>query len=154
MRFAAGPPSTAMAGPPQFDRHNSDQPGGAICYRCQASSIRALALWPWLRRIRYQGANTVSLERSVVQPLVPLELVETGEQALSEVESCVVAGMPVVTCLLLASSFYEALKTELRRTDRADYQKKAILAAAAEQCSRTAFVTISPEAVLNELRAA
>ena len=96
----------------------------------------------------------MSLERSVVQPLVPLELVETGEQALSEVESCVAAGMPVVTCLLLASSFYEALKSELRRTDRADYQKKAILAAAAEQCSRTAFVTISPEAVLNELRAA
>jgi hypothetical protein len=68
----------------------------------------------------------VSLECSVVHSLVPLELVETGEQALSEVESCVTAGMPVVTCLLLASSFCEALKAEPRRTDRADYQKKAI----------------------------
>ena len=90
----------------------------------------------------------------MVQPLVPLELVETGEQALSEVERCVAANGSIVKCLLLASSFYEALKAELQRTDRADYQKNAILAAAARQCSITAFASISPEAVLKELRAA
>jgi hypothetical protein len=61
----------------------------------------------------------------VVQRLVPLELVEAGEQAVSAVERCVAADGPVVKCLLLASSFYEALKAELQETDRADYEKKS-----------------------------
>ncbi len=95
-----------------------------------------------------------ALERVVVQGVVPLELVEAGEQAASAVERCVAANGSIVKCLLLASSFYEALKAELQRTDRVDCQKNAILAAAAEQCSLTAFASISPEAVLNELRAA
>jgi hypothetical protein len=50
--------------------------------------------------------------------------------------------------------FYEALRTEMRRTERWDHGKMGLLAAAAEQCSKTDFAAISSEAVLIELRAA
>lgn len=49
--------------------------------------------------------------------IVPPELVEVGRQALSAVEKSVASGAPLVLCLLAASSFYEALQAELRRTE-------------------------------------
>jgi hypothetical protein len=86
--------------------------------------------------------------------IVPLELVEAGERAVSDVESSVASGAHVLRCLLLASRFYEALRDELRRTERGDFRKRALLAAAAERCNSAAVERITPQALLTELRAA
>jgi hypothetical protein len=80
--------------------------------------------------------------------------VEAGQRAVSDVEGGVASGAHVVSCLLLASRFYEALRDELRRTELGDIRKQALLAAAAERCSRAACATITPQAVLAELTAA
>jgi hypothetical protein len=86
--------------------------------------------------------------------VVPAKLVELGEQALVEVTSSVERGAPVVLCQLQASSFYEALKIELREKTESDAAKRDMLAAVAGQCDRISIASISPGALLGELRSA
>jgi hypothetical protein len=86
--------------------------------------------------------------------VVPAELVELGEQALVEVTNGVERGAPVVHCQLLASSFYEALKIELQEKTKSDAAKRDMLIAVAGQCDRIAIPSISPGALLGELKSA
>ena len=65
----------------------------------------------------------------MTQRIVPFELVEAGQRAVSDVEGGVASGAHVVSCLLLASRFYEALRDELRRTELGDIRMQALLAA-------------------------
>ena len=81
------------------------------------------------------------------------ELIELGQQALAAVSSSVARGAPLVKCQLLASQFYEALRHELRESSQAE-AKRNILIAAANQCHRTATASISPDAMVGELRRA
>jgi hypothetical protein len=84
--------------------------------------------------------------------VMPAELVELAEQALVEVTNSVESGAPVVLCQLQASGFYEALKIELRDRTESDAVKRDMLAAVAGQCDRIAIASISPGALLGELR--
>src|SRR6266852_6624003 len=81
------------------------------------------------------------------------ELIELGQQALAAVSSSVARGAPLVKCQLLASQFYEALRHELRESSQAE-AKRNILIAAANQCHRTATASISPDAMVGELKRA
>jgi hypothetical protein len=85
---------------------------------------------------------------------MPAELVELGEQALADVAKSIARGAPVVHCQLLASSFYEALKHELREKTQSDAAKRQTLAAVACQCDRIAVASITPSALVGELRCA
>jgi hypothetical protein len=85
---------------------------------------------------------------------MPAGLVELGEQALAEVANGVEQGAPVVHCQLLASSFYEALKTQLRENAKSDTAERDRLVAVAGQCDRIAIASISPGALLGEFRSA
>jgi hypothetical protein len=80
------------------------------------------------------------------------ELIELGQQALAAVSSSVARGAPLVKCQLLASQFYEALRHELE--SQGDSAKRSVLIAAANQCHRTATASITPDAMLGELRRA
>ena len=46
--------------------------------------------------------------------MLPSQLIELGQQALTDVRISVANGEPLVRCQLLASEFYEALKRALR----------------------------------------
>jgi hypothetical protein len=81
-------------------------------------------------------------------------LIDLGQQALAAVSGSVGRGAPLVKCQLLASQFYEALRHELRDTSQADFARRNMLIAAANQCHRTATATISPDAMLGELKRA
>ena len=82
------------------------------------------------------------------------ELIELGQQALAAVSSSVARGAPLVKCQLLASQFYEALRHELRESSHASVAKRTMLIAAANQCHQTATASITPDAMLGELRRA
>jgi hypothetical protein len=82
------------------------------------------------------------------------ELVQLGQQALAAVANGVAKGAPLVKCQLLASQFYEALRLELRESSQADVADRNMLIAAAGRCRRTATVSISPDAMLSELKRA
>ena len=82
------------------------------------------------------------------------ELIELGQQALAAVSSSVATGAPLVKCQLVASEFYEALRHELQGSSEADAGRRTILIAAANQCHRTARVSISPNTMLDELKRA
>src|ERR1700730_6445373 len=56
------------------------------------------------------AAQPTPMEASVV----PSQLVELGQQALTDVRISVANGEPLVRCQLLGSEFYEALKRPLR----------------------------------------
>ena len=86
--------------------------------------------------------------------MVPAELIELGEQALVAVTSSIAKGAPLVQCQLLASRFYEALKHELREESQLDTAKRDMLIAVAGRCDRVAAASISPGALLGELRSA
>jgi hypothetical protein len=82
------------------------------------------------------------------------ELIQLGQQALSAVASGVARGAPLVKCQLLASQFYEALRSELRESSQADVARRKMLIAAVNQCHRTAIASTTPAAMLQELRSA
>jgi hypothetical protein len=86
--------------------------------------------------------------------VVPSQLVELGRQTLGAVERSLAAGAPRLQCQLLASDFYELLQRELQESSEADPAKRMTLAAAARHCDRIASQTISPSAMVRELRAA
>jgi hypothetical protein len=64
----------------------------------------------------------------------------------------VTGGACAVRLQLLASQFYEAVRGELDKTPRHEGAKVGALAAAADQCRRSAVV--SPQLMLIEMRAA
>ena len=66
----------------------------------------------------------------------------------------VVTRASAVRLQLLASQFYEALKLELERTPRHEVRKVDALAAAVDQCRRSAENCASPHLMLIEMRAA
>ena len=86
--------------------------------------------------------------------MVPSHLIELGQQALAAVTTNVAKGEPLVRCQLLASEFYEALKRELRATSGLGVVERAMVVAAANQCRHAATATISPGAMLGQLRSA
>ena len=49
--------------------------------------------------------------------MLPSQLIELGQQALTDVRIGVANGEPLVRCQLLASEFYESLKRALRAPD-------------------------------------
>jgi len=85
--------------------------------------------------------------------VVPSQLVELAQQALTDVRISVANGEPLVRCQLLASEFYEALKRALRAPELSPVERWAVMAAA-NQCLHAADASISPGTVVLELRAA
>src|ERR1700737_2805019 len=85
--------------------------------------------------------------------VLPSQLIELGQQALTDVRSGVANGEPLVRCQLLASEFYESLKRALRAPDLRPVERWAVMAAA-NQCLHAADASISPGTVALELRAA
>ena len=85
---------------------------------------------------------------------MPSHLIELGQQTLSALSTDIEGGAPLVRCQLLASEFYEALKHELRKTPPAHAAKRDTLIAATIQCHRVATASISPGAMLDELKRA
>jgi hypothetical protein len=81
-------------------------------------------------------------------------LSKLGQDMVARMAQEVVAGANIVRLQLLASHFYEAVKAELDRTPRHDPTKVGALAAAADQCRRSAEARLSPHLMLVELRAA
>jgi hypothetical protein len=62
--------------------------------------------------------------------VVPSQLIELGQQALTDVRIGVANGEPLVRCQLLASEFYEALKRALRAPELSPVERWAVMAAA------------------------
>src|ERR1700716_2945396 len=85
--------------------------------------------------------------------VLPSQLIELGQQALTDVRIGVANGEPLVRCQLLASEFYEALKRALRAPELSPVERWAVMAAA-NQCLHAADASISPGTVVLELRAA
>jgi hypothetical protein len=85
--------------------------------------------------------------------VVLADLIELGQRALTDVRVNVAAGEPLVRCQLLASGFYEALKRELRTPELSGVERWAVVGAA-NQCLHAANASITPGAVVLELRAA
>jgi hypothetical protein len=86
--------------------------------------------------------------------VAPSQLIEIGQQALAAVATSVDNGEPLLRCQLLASEFYEALRRELRQSPWDEYATRRRLIIAANQCDRIATASISPDAMLGELRGA
>jgi hypothetical protein len=82
------------------------------------------------------------------------ELIGLGEQAVIAVRSSIARGAPLIQCQLLASDFYEALKRELRGASQLGFAERSALVAAANECHRAATASISPDAMLGELKGA
>src|SRR3984893_3327407 len=85
--------------------------------------------------------------------VLPSQLIELGQQALTDVRIGVANGEPLVRCQLLASEFYESLKRALRAPDLRPVERWAVMAAA-NQCLHAADASISPGTVALELSAA
>jgi hypothetical protein len=79
------------------------------------------------------------------------DLTELGQEAIAAVSKGVADGAPLVKCQLLAPTFYEALRHELRK---AEANKRATLLAVTDQCHRSAAANISPLRALVELKRA
>jgi len=59
--------------------------------------------------------------------VVPSQLIELGQQALTDVRIGVANGEPLVRCQLLASEFYEALKRALRAPELSPVERWAVI---------------------------
>ena len=79
------------------------------------------------------------------------DLTELGLEAIAAVSKGVTDGAPLVKCQLLASTFYEALRNELRK---AEANQLNTLLAVTDQCHRSAAANISPVRALVELKRA
>jgi hypothetical protein len=79
------------------------------------------------------------------------DLTELGLEAIAAVSKGVADGAPLVKCQLLASTFYEALRHELRK---AEVNNRDTLLAVTDQCHRSAAANISPLRALVELKRA
>jgi hypothetical protein len=79
------------------------------------------------------------------------DLNELGQEAIAAVSKGVADDAPLVKCQLLASTFYEALRHELRK---AEASKRGTLLAVTDQCHRSAAANITPVRALVELKRA
>jgi hypothetical protein len=86
--------------------------------------------------------------------VVPVHLIELGQQALATVTNNVAGGEPLVRCQLLASEFYEALKRELRATSELGVVERTVVVAATNLCRHAATANITPDVMLAELQRA
>ena len=77
-----------------------------------------------------------------------------GADVVARMAREVVTRASAVRLQLLASQFYEALKLELELTPRHEARKVGALAAAVDQCRRSAENCVSPHLMLIEMRAA
>src|SRR5829696_892403 len=77
-----------------------------------------------------------------------------GADVVVRIAREVVTRASAVRLQLLASQLYEALKLELERTPRHEARKVGALAAAVDQCRRSAENCVSPHLMLIETRAA
>jgi hypothetical protein len=124
-------------------------PGGLLAPQGEATDYFCVIFGsPIGQRIKYQGDERQSREDSVIPPY----LIELGQQALAVVTTNVANGAPLVQCQLLASEFYEALKRELRATSQLGVVERVTVVAAANQCRHAATASISPGAMLGDLR--
>ena len=81
-------------------------------------------------------------------------LSKLGTDVVARMAQQVVRGGSLVQLQLLASQFYEAVKAELDQTPRHEAPKVGALAAAADQCRRSAQNCRSAHLMLVEIRAA
>ena len=81
-------------------------------------------------------------------------LSKLGNDVVARMAQEVVRGASGVRLQFLASEFYEALKAELDQTPRHEADRVGALAAAADQCRRSAENCASPQLMLVEIRAA
>ena len=86
--------------------------------------------------------------------MVPSHLIRLGAQALADMTANVARGEPLVRCQLLASQFNEALKRELLATTELGPIERSMVVAAANHCRHAASASISPPAMLAEVRSA
>jgi hypothetical protein len=86
--------------------------------------------------------------------VVPSHLIRLGAQALADMTANVARGEPLVRCQLLASQFNEALKRELLTTSELGPIERSMVVAAANHCRHAASASISPPAMLAEVRSA
>ena len=85
---------------------------------------------------------------------VSRDLVALGHEVVAGMAQELVSGGRPTYLQLLASHFYEALRAELEHTPRENAAKLGTLAAAADQCRRSASCDLAPALMLVELRAA
>jgi hypothetical protein len=88
-----------------------------------------------------------------MQSVAP-SLSRLGADVVARMAREVVTRASAVRLQLMASQFYEALKLELERTPRHEARKVGALAAAVDQCRRSAENCASPHLMLVEIRAA
>ena len=81
-------------------------------------------------------------------------LSKLGNDVVARMAQEVVRGATVVRLQFLASEFYEAVKAELDQTPRHEAVRVGALAAAADQCRRSAENCTSPQLMLVDIRAA
>ena len=81
-------------------------------------------------------------------------LAKLGNDVVARMAQEVVRGGSVMRLQFLASEFYEAVKAELDQTPRHEAGRVGALAAAADQCRRSAKNCTSPQLMLVDIRAA
>src|SRR5215204_2728046 len=81
-------------------------------------------------------------------------LSKLGNDVVARMAQEAVRGASVMRLQFLASEFYEAIKAELDQTPRHEADRVGTLAAAADQCRRSAENCASPQLMLVEMRAA
>jgi hypothetical protein len=88
------------------------------------------------------------------QQVVTPELLRVGQEVVAEAGRELLRGGNIVHLQLLASRFYDAVKAELEASPRHYAHAVGALAAAADQCRRSAQNEVSPHLMFVELRAA
>jgi|1185.fasta_scaffold1042506_2 hypothetical protein len=81
-------------------------------------------------------------------------LSKLGNDVVARMAQEVVRGASVMRLQFLASEFYEAVKAELDQTPRHEAVRVSALAAAADQCRRSAENCTSPQLMLVEIKVA
>lgn len=84
---------------------------------------------------------------------IPLQLVELARAVAEKTAAEIHFGGSVAYGQLVASELYEALQQELSDTPRTAPGKRGVLAAAIDQCRRSANAGLSPPSRAAELRA-
>ncbi len=84
----------------------------------------------------------------------PPDLIELGMNAVGVIAANATADGSPVYAQLVASEFYEALLSELADTPHEHYARRGALAAAIDQCRRSATSEANVGIALAELRAA
>lgn len=100
-------------------------------------------------RISARADSYARLEQDTISP----DLIEAGNEALARIaRECNGERRPLFV-QLYASQFYEAVRRELAGTPREEFRRRGVLAAAADQCRRSATTQLPPALMLVEIRA-